>query len=84
MLIIISFNFEEVNQKGKLGQLIVDIPMADANAINTVKETFNVIYHLIEGTPATYLVDNDGTTVAVSANGNNVRLVYNTPFYKTK
>lgn len=82
--IYLSFNFEDVNQKGKLGQLIVDIPMADANAINTVKETFNVIYHLVDGDSSTYLVDNDGTTVTVSNNGKNVRLVYSTPYYKTK
>lgn len=80
--IYLRFNFDDVNQKGKLGQLIVDIPMAEKDAVKVVTETFNVIYHMIEGDVPTYLVDNDGTTVAVTAENGAVHLVYTTPNYK--
>lgn len=82
--IYLRFNFDDVNQKGKLGQLFVDVPMKDANALENVKMIFNVIYHLVEGNTDTYLVDNDGTTVKVESTNFGIRLTYNTPYYKTK
>lgn len=82
--IFLRFNFDDVSQKGKLGQLYVDIPTNDKNALETIKNVFDVIYHAIENGSSTYLVDNDGTTVAVETNGGYIRLTYTTPFYKAK
>jgi len=84
--IYLSMNYKDVNTDGKLGQLIVDIPMTEANAYAVVTKTFNVVYHLIgevDGTQV-YQADNDGTTVAVSSTKDGVRLVYNTPYYHKK
>lgn len=70
-------------EKSKLGQLIVDIPMA-GNAFETVTKTFNVVYHQTakDQSSVTYQVSNDGTTVIVSATAKGVRLTYNTPYFK--
>lgn len=83
--IFLSFNYVDVTQKGKLGQLFVEIPMEEKNALKTIVEIFNVIYHQVESEGATtYLVDNDGTTVSVESKGKSIRLTYNTPYYKVK
>lgn len=70
-------------EKAKLGQLIVDIPMA-GNAFETVTKTFNVVYHQTakDQSSITYQVSNDGTVLIVSATAKGVRLTYNTPYYK--
>lgn len=70
-------------EKSKLGQLIVDIPMAD-NAFENVTKTFNVVYHQIakDQTSCTYNVSADGTTLIVSATAKGIRLTYNTPYLK--
>jgi len=82
--IYLRFNFEEVSQKGKLGQLYIDVPQKDANALKTITETFNVIYHQVGSKDGvvTYLVDSDGTTVSVEANSYGIRYTYSTPYYK--
>ena len=84
--IYLRFNFENVSQKGKLGQLYVDVPQKDSNALQVVKETFNVIYHQIDPVngATTYLVDSDGTTLSVEANNYGIRYTYTTPYYKAK
>jgi hypothetical protein len=81
--ISLSLNWKDVKEAGKLGQLIVDVPMAEKDAINVVAKMFNVIYHVAKGGQTnTYSVSEDGTTLVVSPTENGVRLVYNTPFYK--
>lgn len=81
--IFVKLNWKNVKESGKLGQLIVDIPMDDKNAVATITKTFNVIYHVAEGGKANvYNVSADGTTVEVLSVNGGVRLVYNTPYYK--
>jgi len=82
--IVLHFNYEKVSKQGKLGQLIVEIPMKESNALDVIVETFNVVYHLknkVENS-YTYVVSNDGTTVTVSNNNGLISLTYNTPYYK--
>lgn len=81
--IFLKLNWKDVKESGRLGQLIVDIPMEDKNAVATITKTFNVIYHVAEGGKAnTYDVSTDGTTVEVLSVNGGVRLVYSTPYYK--
>ena len=81
--ISLSLNWKNVKEAGKLGQLIVEVPMAEKDAFNAVSKMFNVIYHVAKGGQTnTYSVSEDGTTLVVSPTENGVRLVYNTPFYK--
>ena len=81
--IYLSLNWKNVKEAGKLGQLIVEVPMAEKDAFNAVSKMFNVIYHVAKGGQTnTYSVSEDGTTLVVSPTENGVRLVYNTPFYK--
>ena len=81
--ISLSLNWKNVKEGGKLGQLIVDVPMKEQDAMAIVSKMFNVIYHVAkDAKPNTYEVSEDGTTVEVSAIANGVRLTYNTPFYK--
>lgn len=89
--IYLTFNTEDTKEKNKIGQLIVEIPMAanDAEASQAYKNVtmlFNVIYHQLSNANgvATYSVDADGTTLDVKAKGNSVILTYNTPAYKGK
>ena len=89
--IYLSFNTEDTKDKTKIGQLIVEIPMAAnateaAAAYKNVTMLFNVIYHQTANANgvATYSVDTDGTTLDVCAKGNSVVLTYNTPSYKPK
>ena len=89
--IYLSFNTEDTKDKTKIGQLIVEIPMAAnateaAAAYKNVTMLFNVIYHQTANANgvATYSVDADGTTLDVTAKDNSVVLTYNTPSYKPK
>ena len=89
--IYLSFNTEDTKDKTKIGQLIVEIPMAAnateaAAAYKNVTMLFNVIYHQTANANgvATYSVDSDGTTLDVCSKGNSVVLTYNTPSYKPK
>lgn len=72
-------------EKNKLGQLIVDIPMK-GDAFQNVTMTCNVVYHQIakDQSSCTYAVSTDGTTLVVSAIANGVRLTYNTPYFNKK
>lgn len=81
--IYMSMNWKDVKEAGKLGQLIVDVPMKEQNALSIVTKMFNVIYHTAEGGKANvYSVSNDGTTLEVLSSSKGIRLVYSTPFYK--
>jgi hypothetical protein len=81
--IYMSMNWKDVKEAGKLGQLIVDVPMKEENAFTVVSKMLNVIYHVAEGHKANvYSVDEDGTTLEVHKSAKGVRLVYNTPYYK--
>jgi hypothetical protein len=81
--IYMSMNWKDVKEAGKLGQLIVDVPMKEENAFTVVSKMLNVIYHVAEGHKANvYSVDEDGTTLEVHKSDKGVRLVYNTPYYK--
>ena len=84
--IVLHFNYENVSKQGKLGQLIVEIPMNEPNSLEVIVKTFNVVYHLKDKAENryTYVVSNDGTTVTVSKNNGLVSLTYNTPYYKAK
>ena len=82
--IYLSFNLTDVNTKGKVGQLIVDIPMEKGYSFKNTAMIFNVIYHATATTAneVSYLVDEDGTTMTLTATENGVKMVYNTPYYK--
>lgn len=81
--IYMSMNWKDVKEAGKLGQLIVDVPMKEENAFAVVSKMLNVIYHVAEGHKANvYAVDEDGTTLEIHKSAKGVRLVYNTPYYK--
>ena len=81
--IYMSMNWKDVKEAGKLGQLIVDVPMKEENAFTVVSKMLNVIYHVAEGhTANVYSVHEDGTTLEVHKSAKGVRLVYNTPYYK--
>lgn len=87
--IYLTFNTEDTKEKNKIGQLIVEIPMAQdtAEATQALKNAtmiFNVIYHQISDANGivTYSVDEDGTTLELKGNGNNIVLTYSTPYYK--
>lgn len=84
--IYLSFNFDDVSTKGKVGQLIVDVPMKDAKAFETCTELLNVIYHQVEvkADGVVYAVDADGTTLLLQKATDGVKLTYNTPYYKAK
>lgn len=81
--IYMSMNWKDVKEAGKLGQLIVDVPMKEQNALSIVTKMFNVIYHTADGGKANvYSVSNDGTILEVQSSSKGIRLVYSTPFYK--
>ena len=81
--IYLSMNWKDVKESGKLGQLIVEIPVKDANAISAITKVFNVIYHVADdGMPNKYTVSGDGTTVEVRTGTKGIVLVYSTPYYK--
>ena len=82
--IYLTFNLEDVTTKGKVGQLIVDVPNSDASSYVNNAQLLNVIYHLVATTEAGYVyeVDEDGTTLLFAQTENGIRLTYNTPYYK--
>ncbi len=83
--IFLTFNYVNVTTQGKIGQLIVDIPMTQANAFDVMTRTFNVIYHLTgkcDKGGMQYSVSTDGTSLCVTKIAGGVRLTYNTPYYK--
>lgn len=82
--IYLSFNLDDVTTKGKVGQLIVDVPNNDATAYLNNAQLLNVIYHQVSASEAGYIysVDEDGTTLLLSKTEDGYRLTYNTPFYK--
>ncbi len=84
--ISLSFDLENVSQKGHIGQLIVDIPNADPDAFVNNAQLLNIIYHQIDNTEAGYLysVDTDGTKLLLSHTEGAIRLTYITPYYKEK
>lgn len=84
--IYLSFNLDDVTTKGKVGQLIVDVPMKSADAFENCSTLLNVIYHQVaKGTDSiTYAVDKDGTTLVLQKSAEGVKLTYNTPYYKAK
>lgn len=84
--IYLSFNYVDVTKQGRLGQLIVDVPMSEADALEVISKTFNVVYHQIaKGENSySYSVSEDGTVLIVSKIANGIRLTYNTPYYKAK
>jgi len=84
--IYLSFNLEDVTTKGKVGQLIVDVPMKNAEAYDNCIGLLNVIYHQVskDDSGIVYAVDKDGTTLLLQKSSEGVKLTYNTPFYKAK
>lgn len=84
--IYLSFNYVDVTKQGRLGQLIVDVPMSEADVLEVISKTFNVVYHQIaKGENSySYSVSEDGTVLIVSKIANGIRLTYNTPYYKAK
>ncbi len=82
--IYLSFNLNDVKTKGKVGQLLVDIPQKEANAFETSATLLHVIYHQTQTTANGFLyaVDKDGTTLLLEKTAEGIRLTYNTPYYK--
>lgn len=82
--IFLTLNWKNVKETGKLGQLIVEVPMSEENAYSVVVKILNVLYHPAKGAKGdnVYAVDEDGTTLEVSLGKRGIHLVYNTPFYK--
>lgn len=81
--IYMSMNWKNVKEAGKLGQLIVDVPMKEQNAMDIIVKMFNVIYHAADnGKANVYDVSSDGTTLEVQSSSKGIRLIYNTPYYK--
>jgi len=85
-----SFNLTDVKTAGKIGQMIINIPVeggadAIATAYKNALTLFNVVYHQAAGSDGTtYVADPDGTTMTLLQTATGLRLVYNTPFYKKK
>lgn len=79
----LSLNLFDVTESGRVGQLIVDIPLQDFNTTATI---FNVIYHQTSAVKDSiaYSVANDGTTMTLNKTKEGIRLIYNTPYYKAK
>ncbi len=85
--IYLSINYIDVNKRGMVGQLIVEIPMdTSEKAMADVTTLLNVVYHQVAKTAGTitYQVDKDGTQLVVGQKGNSVILTYNTPYYKNR
>lgn len=82
--IYLTFNLDEVSTKGKVGQLVVDVPNSDGSSYVNNAQLLNIIYHQVESTEAGYVysVDEDGTTLLFSKTENGIRLTYNTPYFK--
>ncbi len=85
--IYISINYIDVSKRGMVGQLIVEIPIANAStSFVGITTLLNVIYHQVtkDTKSVTYAADKDGTQLVVSQKGESVFLTYNTPYYKVK
>ena len=84
--ISLKFNLEDVTEKNRVGQLIIDVPTTSANAYLDNAQLLNVIYHQVSNSSAGFLyeLDADGTTLLLSKTDNGIRLTYNTPYYKEK
>lgn len=84
--IYLNFNLDDVNTKGKVGQLIVEIPTQDENAYKNYTELLNIIYHQVNKSDNSivYSVDSDGTTLTLLKTSNSITLTYATPYYKKK
>ncbi len=82
--IYLSFNLNDVKTKGKVGQLLVDVPQKDANAFESSATLLNIIYHQTQKTAngILYAVDKDGTTLLLEKTAEGIRMTYNTPCYK--
>ena len=80
----LSFDYVNVTKPSRLGQLIVDVPETEANALDIIVTTFNIIYHQVsaEGGVFSYVVDKDGTVLNVSKTADGIRLAYDTPYHK--
>ena len=84
--IYLSFNLKDVTTNGKVGQLIIDVPMDGNSAWKNCSELLNVIYHQIDKTnnSVIYSVDKDGTTLTLQDVPDGIKLIYNTPYYRKK
>lgn len=86
-LINLSFNLTDVKTAGKIGQMIINIPVDGGNdaittAYKNAQTIFNVIYHQTKDGTGAYIADPDGTTMTLTQTATGLRLIYNTPFYK--
>lgn len=85
--IFLSINYNDVTEKNKIAQLIVDIPLNNMeNAYETAVKLFNVVYHQTEkvGDYVKYTVSEDGTQLVICPAKDYLRLTYNTPFNNKK
>lgn len=85
--IYLSFNFTDVSTKNRLGQLIIDIPMKEADAYEVAEQLLNVLYHQTgeeNSGVACYEVSEDKTTMVLTKTKEGIRLTYNTPYYQAK
>lgn len=80
----ITLEYDRVTQAGRLGRLIVDMPMSDPSAPQVVATTFAVLYSALPSQPdkPKYQVAADGTTATIQPTDNGVRIVYTTPYYE--
>lgn len=84
--IYLTINSTDSSHPRKLGQLIIDVPMNNADALANATLMFNVIYHQIGNVNGVvmYDVNEDGTTMSLEKTATGLRLCYNTPFYEKK
>lgn len=86
--IYMSINYTDVSQPGRLGQLVVEFPVEESVNIDLDQVTtiLNILYHHAEGAKDkhVYVVDKDGTQLAVNTKPGYIVLTYNTPYYKLK
>lgn len=85
-LIYLTFNYDDVMEKGHCGQVTIDVPASSGITFAGSAMLLNVIYHQTKnnGSSYTYSVDSDGTTLTLSQGSNGVQLTYTTPYYKAK
>lgn len=88
-MIDLSFNLTDVKTAGKVGQMVISIPVNAAEADMAYKYaelTLNVVYHKAgENNGVTvFAVDADGSTAQLVKTANGMQLIYNTPFYEKK
>lgn len=82
--IYLSYNYVDVKTPGRIGQFFVDVATAEPNALEIMKTTFNIIYHVVSTSDDVnvYEVSDDGTKLALSKGPRGVRLTYITPYYE--